>query len=242
MSNTDEIKPYGSAPYRRPRDAATLILLKKDAPAPQVLMGRRSASLAFMPGLFVFPGGRTERADLTAPRAGALHEGDAQRLVKGMGAKGSRRRAEALAMSAIRETHEETGLFIGRNGGAPSSSGSDAWKAFTASGVLPDLSAIRFLARAITPPGRVRRFDTRFFVADAAHVANPDELVANPEEELDEVRWVDLAEAPHLETPAITKTILAILSSRLEEDPGLTRDLPVPFIRAQNRRFVQTLE
>jgi 8-oxo-dGTP pyrophosphatase MutT (NUDIX family) len=69
--------------------------------------------------MFVFPGGRTERADLTAPRTGSLHAGDAERLVKGMGAKGSLRRAEALVMSAIRETHEETGLFIGKNGAAP---------------------------------------------------------------------------------------------------------------------------
>ena len=112
--------PYGPAPYRRPRDASTLILLRTDTGTPQVLMGRRSRKLAFMPGMYVFPGGRTERSDLTAPRTGQLHAGDADRLVKGMGKRGSLRRAEALVMAAIRETQEETGLLLGQAGTARS--------------------------------------------------------------------------------------------------------------------------
>lgn len=235
-------KPYGPAPYTRPRDAATLILLRKTGGKPQVLMGRRSDKLAFMPGMFVFPGGRTERSDLTAPRTGSLHEGDARRLMKGMGARGSLRRAEALALSAVRETHEETGLFIGRTGSGPVSTRSPSWRAFAERGVLPDLSAIRFVARATTPPGRVRRFDTRFFIADADHVANPSELIANPEEELDEVRWIGIDDLGGIRIPDITVTILDIVAHRLGEDPDLTRDLPVPYIRAENRRFVQTYE
>jgi len=242
MKFIETTKPYGPAPYRRPRDAATLILLRKTAGAPEVLMGRRSEKLAFMPGMFVFPGGRTERADLTAPRTGSLHAGDAERLVKGMGAKGSLRRAEALAMSAIRETHEETGLFIGRNGATPSSSRTDAWRAFAEGGIVPDLSALRFIARAITPPGRPRRFDTRFFVADADHVCNPDELVANPEEELEEVRWIGFGDFDGIRMPDITEAILELLADRLKDDPDLKRDMPLPFIRAENRRFIQTLE
>lgn len=233
-------KPYGPAPYRRPRDAATLILLDKSGSVPRLLMGRRSEQLAFMPGMFVFPGGRTERSDLTAPRTGALHAGDADRLVKGMGRNGTARRAEALVMSAIRETQEETGLLIGKAGSAQSATRSPAWRTFIDKGILPDLSAIRYVARAITPPGRVRRFDTRFFVADAGHVANPDELIANPAEELDEVRWIGLDALDSITMPDITETILDLLAKRLREDPGLDRDLPVPFIRAENRRYVLT--
>ncbi|MFZ2101328.1 MAG: NUDIX hydrolase [Oricola sp.] len=242
MKFVETTKPYGPAPFIRPRDAATLILLRKSGGAPEVLMGRRSEKLAFMPGMFVFPGGRTERSDMTAPRTGTLHEGDAQRLVKGMGARGSLRRAEALAMSAIRETHEETGLFIGRNGATPSSGGTDAWRAFAESGIVPDLSALRFIARAITPPGRPRRFDTRFFVADADHVVNPDGLIANPAEELEEVRWIGLDSMQCVKMPDITEAILELLSNRLKEDPGMSRDIPVPFIRAEHRRFIHTLE
>lgn len=235
-------KPYGPAPYTRPRDAATLILLRRTGGAPEVLMGRRARSLVFMPGMFVFPGGRTERADLTAPRTGSLRPADADRLVKGMGAKGSLRKAEALVMSAIRETHEETGLFIGKNGAARSSKGSESWRAFAEAGVLPDLSAIRFIARAITPPGRPRRFDTRFFVADADHVCNPDELNANPEEELEEVRWIGFNDLGEIKMPDITVVILELLANRLKEDPELSRDMAVPFFRAENRRFIQTFE
>lgn len=237
-----ETKPYGPAPHVRPRDAATLILLDKAGGRRRVLMGRRSVKLAFMPGMFVFPGGRTERSDVAAPRTGALHEGDAARLIRGMGARGSRRRAEALAMSAIRETHEETGLLIGRTGEAPPVSPGDGWGAFVQGGVLPDLSALRFVARAITPPGRVRRFDTRFFVADAQSIANPDGLIANPAEELEEVRWVDFDELGEIEKASITDLVLDIVASRLAEDPDLSRDIPVPFIRARHRRMVHTVE
>lgn len=235
-------KPYGPAPLTRPRDAATLILLRRTAGAPQVLMGRRSRKLAFMPGMFVFPGGRTERDDLTAARTGGLHPGDARRLVDGMGRRGSLRRAEALAMSAIRETHEETGLFIGRNGEAPTEARSPEWQAFAREGILPDLSALRFLARAITPPGRVRRFDTRFFIADADHVANPDGLIANPDEELEEVRWIGTDQLDDIQIPGITEAILDLLIRRLQEDPDLAQDVAVPFFRAENRRFVLTFE
>jgi len=233
-------KPHGPAPYRRPRDAATLILLDNSGSVPRVLMGKRNEQLAFMPGMYVFPGGRTERSDLTAPRTGTLHPGDTERLIRGMGRNGTARRAEALVMSAIRETQEETGLLIGTAGSAQSATRSPAWRAFADKGVVPDLSAIRFVARAITPPGRVRRFDTRFFAADAEHVTNPDDLIANPEEELDEVRWIGIDALGGVKVPTITETILELLKERLREDPGLDRNLPVPFIRAENRRYVLT--
>jgi hypothetical protein len=48
-------KPFGPAPYRRPRDAATLILLRKTGDAPEVLMGRRAKTLVFMPACSCFP-------------------------------------------------------------------------------------------------------------------------------------------------------------------------------------------
>jgi 8-oxo-dGTP pyrophosphatase MutT (NUDIX family) len=236
------ISPSGPAAYTRPRDAATLVLLRRRGKTAEVLMGRRSDTLAFMPGMFVFPGGRMERSDMTAPRAGTLHEGDARRLVAGMGSRGSLRRAEALALSAIRETQEETGLFIGRNGQTPKTGATGSWAPFRDEGVLPDLAALRFIARAITPPGRVRRFDTRFFAADAGHAVNPDGLIANPAEELEEVRWVGIDDAHEIKAPDITKAILKIIERRLQDDPDLSQDVPVPFFRAEYRRFVHTLE
>src|SRR6185503_18627620 len=75
----------------------------------------------------------------------------------------SSRRARAIALSAIRETYEEVGLLIGRTG--EFSAKAADWKGFADHGVQPSLDRLRFIARAITPPGAVRRFDTRFFAA-----------------------------------------------------------------------------
>ena len=78
------------------------------------------------------------------------------------GCAGHRRIARALALAAIRETFEETGLAIGvPDHGAPGKPPPGAWSRFAATGVTPALDAIDFLAGAITPPGRPRRFDAR---------------------------------------------------------------------------------
>ena len=76
--------------------------------------------------------------------------------------------AHALAAAAIRELWEETGLPLGQPG--PADLPGD-WAGFAARGLRPDASALRFIFRAITPPGRTRRFDARFFLADAGALA-----------------------------------------------------------------------
>ena len=57
-----------SAPPQRPRDAATLIVIRRDGATPRILLGQRHGSHAFMPGKFVFPGGRLDAADYTSTR------------------------------------------------------------------------------------------------------------------------------------------------------------------------------
>ena len=59
-------------PYMRPRDAATLILVRMKGKTPEVLMGCRAAAHAFMPNRYVFPGGRVDRADAHVPIATPL--------------------------------------------------------------------------------------------------------------------------------------------------------------------------
>ena len=94
--------------------------------------------------------------------------------------------ARALALAAIRETFEETGLALGvTDRGAPESPPAGAWTRFAATGVFPTLEGVDFLARAITPPGRVRRFDARFFVADATLIAHRAEGAVHPDAELE---------------------------------------------------------
>lgn len=221
----------------RPRDAATLILLDRHGDQTFVLMGRRHASHAFMPGKFVFPGGRTDPGDSRVPVAEQLHPAEEAKLV-GTGNRASAARARAIALSAIRETYEEAGLLIGRKGAFATAK--PEWQEFVRHGVCPSLEILRFVARAITPPGRVRRFDTRFLAAwknDVA-VALPG---GGPTNELEELVWLPLAEARQADIPTITRTILEELERRLVEDPQLQPGGPVPFYRMQRNRFRREL-
>ncbi|MCV3208535.1 NUDIX domain-containing protein [Mesorhizobium sp. YC-39] len=226
----------GTRPIR-PRDAATLILLDRKDDELLVLMGRRHARHAFMPGKFVFPGGRTDPADSHIPVATALHPDDEARLTAGLGGT-SPARARAIALSAIRETYEEAGLLIGRKG-ALATTRRD-WQGFVEHGVRPSLDALRFIARAITPPNRVRRFDTRFFSAWRSDVAVelPD---GGPTNELEELVWLPLAKAKQADVPDITRTVLEELERRIADDPLLLPGGSVPFYRLVRNRFVREI-
>ena len=219
----------------RPRDAATLILLDRSGSDVLVLMGRRHAGHAFMPGKFVFPGGRTDPADSRVPVAAPLHAKEEARLASGPG-RASTARARAIALSAIRETYEEAGLLIGRKG--LFATARRDWQGFVDHGVTPSLDTLRFIARAITPPNRVRRFDTRFFSAwrDDVAVELPD---GGPTNELEELVWLPLAEARKADIPDITRMILDELEKRLAHDPLLRPGGAVPFFRLVRNRFVR---
>src|SRR5690349_24741432 len=100
-------------PYFRPRDAATLILIDRSGGKPKVLVGRRHDKVVFMPGKFVFPGGRVDKADNRVPVAAPITPELEANLLKGS-PKITPGRARALANAAIREACEETGLCLGR--------------------------------------------------------------------------------------------------------------------------------
>ncbi|MER8529879.1 MULTISPECIES: NUDIX hydrolase [unclassified Mesorhizobium] len=221
----------------RPRDAATLILLDRKGDEFLVLMGRRHARHAFMPGKFVFPGGRTDPADSRIPIATALHPEEEARLTAGIG-RTSPARARAIALSAIREAYEEAGLLIGQKG--VFATARRDWQGFVEHGVIPSLQALRFVARAITPPNRVRRFDTRFLAAwrDDVAVQLPD---GGPTDELEDVVWLPLAKARQADIPDITRTVLEELETRLARDPLLSPGGPVPFYRLVRNRFVREI-
>jgi 8-oxo-dGTP pyrophosphatase MutT (NUDIX family) len=226
----------GAGPLR-PRDAATLILLDRSGDQVSVLMGRRHRGHAFMPGKFVFPGGRTDPADSRVTTATDLHPSELAKLV-GTPARSTATRARAIALSAIRETYEEAGLLIGRRGNFSASK--PDWQGFADHGVQPSLDSLRFVTRAITPPGRVRRFDTRFMATwrSEVAVALPD---GGPTHELEELVWLPIAEAKTLDIPSITKFVLEDLEQRLRDDPLLEPGGPVPFYRMLNNRFRREL-
>jgi 8-oxo-dGTP pyrophosphatase MutT (NUDIX family) len=221
MSETDTEKPEKEAdhyPYRRPVDAATLILVDRTGTTPKVLVGKRHEKLVFQPGKFVFPGGRVDTSDGRIPVAAPIPGPLQANLLKGK-PKITPARARSLAVAAVREACEETGLCLGRksDGAAPALEG--AWKPFTDAGLLPDPSGLFLIARAITPPGRVRRFDTRFFTADASAITHRVEGVIHAEAELVELVWVEIGSQPLANMHPMTKRVLTELETRLAAGP-----------------------
>jgi 8-oxo-dGTP pyrophosphatase MutT (NUDIX family) len=227
-------------PTLRPVDAATLIIIDRKGRSPKVLMGRRHEGLKFMPGKFVFPGGRIEPADRSMAVTGALHPRAEQALMSRV-TRPSTQRSRALALAAIRETFEETGLLLGTKdyGGPDATPTGTAWTSFEERGVFPDLEALHFIGRAITPPKRVRRFDTRFFAVDRTAIADEIEGAVGPDAELVELAWVTVAQARALDLPPITNVILDELEARIAA--GFGHHLPVPFYHQQRGRFLREL-
>ena len=223
----------------RPRDAATLIVLRNEGGDRRVMMGKRHQAHKFMPNKFVFPGGRLDPADCRLSTEYGLHPMVEEKLLVQMRGRPSRARARGLALAAIREAFEETGLIIGKpaQGKLPRTS-DPAWQTFLSTGYVPDLSGLRYFARAITPPGRPRRFDARFFVVDASCVVNLENPhVVNTEELLDRF-WFTFEEARAQELPWITREILRMLEESLNDAGEIPPGCPVPFQRMQGANWI----
>lgn len=234
-----EAERNNSHPFVKPRDASTLILVDRTANPPKVLLGQRHHGHKFMPGKFVFPGGRVEPIDTRMAARAHLDPVVEKRLMAGM-QRPSPGRARALVMAAIRETFEETGLLLGLpKESAPAAATDEAWRAMALTGAKPNLSQIHYVARATTPPGRPRRFDTRFFTADASAITHRLDGVVGPDSELVSLVWLPIPEAKQLDMPAITKVALDELQSRVSA--GLTHDLPVPYYRMLRRQFTRAM-
>jgi 8-oxo-dGTP pyrophosphatase MutT (NUDIX family) len=219
---TDAPRVAGRQP---PKDAATLILTRVRKGGAEVLMGRRAPGHVFMASKWVFPGGRIDRSDFAAASATDLPAADTARLTREV----PPRRARALALAAVRETFEETGLLLAAE--APVASVAGPWREFRAVGALPDLAALSYVARAITPPGRTRRFDARFFMADARALLHPEPTAGSGE--LDEIAWLPLADTRALDLPAITRFVLGEVGERLSHT-----DRPLPYVRMVRGRHV----
>ena len=221
-------------PYRRPVDAATLILVDRTAATPKVLVGKRHDKVVFMPGKFVFPGGRVDKTDNRIPVAAPIPETLEANLLQGS-PKIAPSRARALAIAAIREACEETGLCLGRRATARHRRLEGPWKPFSEAGLLPDPSGLFLIARAITPPGRVRRFDTRFFTADASSITDHVQGVIHADAELVELVWVEIGSKPLADLHPITRNVLNELKKRLATGPLKPRctGAVLPFLRRQ---------
>ncbi|MEH6636591.1 MAG: NUDIX hydrolase [Halioglobus sp.] len=216
----------------RPRDAATLIVVRRDAGHPRILMGKRAAGHKFMPNKFVFPGGKVDVGDMRLQPPHDLHPAVLKRLSGGC----SPEKARGLAMAAIRETYEETGLVLGEPHTPTLQSRSPHWRDFLQHDVNPRLDTLRLVARAITPPYRSRRFDARFFMAEAELIQGEVHEAPEGSGELLEIHWVAIKDTLKLDLPNITRMVLAEVERRLEQ--GHSPEEEGPFIHFRHGKPV----
>ena len=213
----------------RPRDAASLILLRIDSGDARVLVGRRPAQARFLPGRYVFPGGALEPGDSRARPATELDAGIAHMVAVG----GQLSRARSLAMAAVRETFEETGLLLadpGDVGPEPSSS----WAAMRARGLAPALHRVAYVGRAITPVRSSIRFHARFFVADARYASGK----LGGDSELEDLHWCPVHELSHLPTIEVQSFMLRHAVSTLTGGADEPARKPL-FTQRAGRRYIR---
>ena len=202
------------------RDASTIIVLRDKAASPSVLMGQRGAQAAFMPGKFVFPGGAVDPNDANVPITPLSALDDARLRQE------SALSPHALAAAAIRELWEETGQVLGTK--AAWSTPPQGWRGFAATAHQPNAAALQFFFRAVTPAGRPRRFDARFFLANCEDlVTDPDDF-SNAEDELAHLQWVGLAQAGSCDLPFCAQVGWAVLLTCLKTGGA---PATVPFFR-----------
>jgi len=192
-----------------PRPAATLILLREGEGGMEVLLMRRTRNAGFVPGAYVFPGGRVDAADGDAALLGRLDGLSPRQAEERLELVAARPAAVAYYVAALREAFEETGILVGRTaaGLAPNTAAEDATvdavreelmddrlsfaEALDRTACRLDGGGVRYVGHWITPVVEPRRYDTRFF---AAEVPAGSRAVVDPREMTDAV-WITPAAA-----------------------------------------------
>ncbi|MCH1568395.1 MAG: NUDIX hydrolase [Alphaproteobacteria bacterium] len=238
--------PTGPGEYRddrakavRPREAATLIVVRQDK-QPKILMGKRAASHKFMPNKFVFPGGRLDLIDQRVNVPKGLSAPVMKRLRKDIRKDVSDNKLRGLALAAIRETYEETGLIIGRKSTKKLTTGDKVWQSYFDHGVEPPLDKMDFIARAVTPTYRTRRFDTRFFMVYDEFIHSDPEEMAKASGELLDLHWLTLPAARKLDLPAITRSVIDMVETRMTHERKAQLKKPAPYVRFINGKSLIT--
>ena len=226
LQHLGEVDRSQQFPLVAPRDAASLLLIDRRGADYQVLMGQRHSGQAFMPGVFVFPGGALEPVDL------AMAEQEPERVTRcfthflagplfnpdGYGGLNPGQIGVALGLCALRETIEETGLMpVPGNSaalqGAHHPLMQTAWREV--------IGGMHVLARAITPPGRRMRFDTRFLVNE---IVDDMGVAGEPDDEFTKLEWLTFDQACDMKLHAMTRVVLEDLNDYLA---NCARDVPL---------------
>lgn len=202
----DVLDPVATTPAPvRARDAASLILLRGEGRALELLAGRRPLTVRFMPGVYVFPGGAVDAEDSRPWQSEVDRDSMPPRLLR-------------CARAALRETWEEAGVFFGHRGDVPEPlrSASPVAEAYAEAGVIASFDRLRYVGRAITPVRVFRRFNTRFFLGDGADVIG--EPAAT--DELEDVRWHPIGREPLKPLRDVSQFMLArAIALRGGEEP-----------------------
>ncbi|MGD9536447.1 MAG: NUDIX hydrolase [Alphaproteobacteria bacterium] len=220
----------------RPLDAASLVLYRRRNRGPEVLMGQRHAGHVFMPHRFVFPGGRVDPRDARVAAASALPPAAEAKLALGCR---SPARVHALAIAAVRETYEETGLMIGVPSPFAGRLDERHWQGFREAGIAPALDRLRYIFRAVTPPGMVRRYDARFFLAEADGTLHG---ALGGDGELENMAWLAIEEALALDLSLPTRLVLEEVPRLIGTDPSADAGRPVPFLFTRRGRDILKAE
>jgi 8-oxo-dGTP pyrophosphatase MutT (NUDIX family) len=194
VNDASPVRINARKPVVRPRDAASLILLRGEGEALEVLAGRRPLNVKFMPGVYVFPGGAIDPPDRIAWSVETGPEALGPKLIRS-------------ARAALRETWEEAGVLIGRPGGRTTAQPARApiEQAYIEQGLMAAMDVLTYVGRAITPSHSFRRFNTRFFLGDGSDVHG--EPVAS--EELEDVGWHPVGHEAFASFRDVTRFMLA---------------------------------
>jgi glyoxylase-like metal-dependent hydrolase (beta-lactamase superfamily II)/8-oxo-dGTP pyrophosphatase MutT (NUDIX family) len=164
-----------------PRPAATILLLREQASAPEVFMLQRTSKAVFLPGAFVFPGGALDPDDASERAARRVRGLDDAQASARLGIPSG---GLAYWVAAARECFEESGILLARDEKdapvdpdraaslehlrEPLNAGTLLFSDFLEKEELfVPAQEIAYYSHWITAPGRPRRFSTRFFVACA---------------------------------------------------------------------------
>ncbi|MEX2466665.1 MAG: hypothetical protein WD995_07125 [Gemmatimonadota bacterium] len=224
MSKDDFVIPFDRLPARfaeqiehppaepaLPRAAATIVLLRDGESGLEVLLMRRNRNTGFVPGAYVFPGGRVDGTDATPDVLDRIDGLGIDEAARRLALVGSDPPAIAYYLAALREAFEETGILIGQrtDGASLPTAASDPdvdsirddvmehripfGEALSRLDCRIDGLSVEYLAHWITPVAEPRRYDTRFF---AARVTGDTVPIVDPREMTDAL-WVEPAAALH---------------------------------------------
>lgn len=234
LNAADEAKRAAQTRAVRPKLASTIVLYRGSKDNPKILMGQRAKAHDFMPSVYVFPGGRLDRADSFAPHSGQMMPRTRRLLARYY----SPARSRAIILAAIRETFEETGLCLTQSAQGPIKNiNHPTWDSLRQKQLLADMSNIEVFGRAVTPPYRPKRFDTWFLLRHVNETTLSGQM--SDSRELLNLDWYDWEQIKALKTARATDMMLQVLKDYLKHTQPPNK---VFYSRWQRNKFALTYE